>query len=189
VIASWQGLLLLAVMFAGTVVYRWQHGQIGRAAALLSLTTVAVGVVGAHWTHLGTTAALRVWLANAGAVAVTFGLAYAIRNRPVPGVLTWLGRISYSLYLLHAVVLFLIPRVIPHLGTQPWPIRVGAGLAYLGIVVGLATLAYHMVELPGQRLGRRLTARPAPGPGPEGRFTTQRASPDTGRGENARQSV
>ena len=33
VISSWQGLLLLAVMFAGTVVYRAQHGQLGRRAA------------------------------------------------------------------------------------------------------------------------------------------------------------
>jgi peptidoglycan/LPS O-acetylase OafA/YrhL len=189
VIASWQGLLLLAVMFAGTVVYRWQHGQIGRAAALLSLTTVAAGVVGAHWTHLGTTAALRVWLANTGAVAVTFGLAYAIRNRHVPGVLIGLGRISYSLYLLHAVVLFLIPRVLPHLGTQPVAIRAGAGLAYLVVVLGLVSLAYQMVELPGQRLGRRLTAGREPRPDPVAPLTTQRVLPRTGRGENERQSV
>src|SRR4051812_2120361 len=33
VVASGQGLLLLAVMFAGTVVYRCQHGQITRTAA------------------------------------------------------------------------------------------------------------------------------------------------------------
>jgi peptidoglycan/LPS O-acetylase OafA/YrhL len=189
VIASWQGLLLLAVMFAGTVVYRVQHGQIGRPAAALALTAVTVGVVGAHATHLGSAAALRVWLGNTVAVAVTFAVAYALRTRPVPAALTWLGQISYSLYLFHVIVLFLLPRVVPDLGTRPGEIRVLVGVAYLAAVIGLAWLAYRMVELPGQALGRRLTARLEPRPAPAPVLATQRAAPGTGRGENQRQSV
>jgi peptidoglycan/LPS O-acetylase OafA/YrhL len=185
VIASWQGVLLLAVMFAGTVVYRWQHGQIGGRLAAFSLTTVALGVIGAHWTHLGTTAALRLWLANVGAVAVTFAIAYAMRNRTVPAALTWLGRVSYSLYLLHIVVLYLMPRVVPDLGTHTFGFRVAAGLAYLVVALGVAWLAYRMVEIPGQALGRKVTARLRSAPV----LTTQRAAPGAGRGENARQSV
>jgi peptidoglycan/LPS O-acetylase OafA/YrhL len=142
-------------------------------------------VVGAHWTHLGSTAALRLWLATVGAVAVTFAIAYAMRNRAVPGIFTWLGRISYSLYLLHVVVLYLVPSVIPDLGTWALPSRAAAGLAYLAVALGVAWLAYRIVELPGQRLGRKLTARLDPPPV----LTTQRAAPGAGRGENARQSV
>ncbi|MET0425528.1 MAG: acyltransferase [Actinoplanes sp.] len=175
VIASWQGLLLLAVMFAGTVIYRAQHGEIGRRAAAVALTVVTLSVIGAQWTH---TSAGRVWLANVAAVAVTFGFGYAMRNRTVPGVLTWLGQISYSLYLLHAVVLLVLVRAVPDLGTQPGVIRVATGLAYLAAAFGLAWLSYRMVELPGQALGRRLAGRAHSVPGPALR-----------RGENRGRSV
>ncbi|GAA2646807.1 acyltransferase family protein [Paractinoplanes durhamensis] len=189
VVASWQGLLLLAVMFAGTVVYRWQHGQLGRRPAAIALTTVTLSVVGAHWTHLGTTAALRVWAANVGAVAVTFALAFAMRNRPVPALLTWLGRISYSLYLLHAVLLFQVVRIVPDIGKSAGVIRVAVGLAYVIVALGVAWVAYRMVEIPGQRLGRKLTARLDPRPIPASSIATQRAATATGQGENERQSV
>lgn len=181
-IASWQGLQLVAVMFAGTVVYRAHSGQLSRLAAVLSLTVVALSVIGAHATNLGPSGH-RVWTANVAAVAVTFLLAYAMRNRPVPAALTWLGRISYSLYLLHAVVLGLIPRLITDLPSRSVPIRFVAGLAYLAVVVVLAWLSYRFVEMPGQALSRRLTVRPAP------IFATQRAAPGTGRGEFERESV
>jgi peptidoglycan/LPS O-acetylase OafA/YrhL len=189
VISSWQGLLLLAVMFAGTVVYRAQHGQIGRLPAIISLTVVALSVIGAHWTHLDEPVAHRVWVANVAAVVVTFSFAYAMKNRTVPVVLTWLGQISYSLYLLHAIVLFLLPRIVPDLGTRTFAVRIAVGLGYLAVVLALAWLSYRMVELPGQALGRRLTSRRAPQPVAVPAVTTQRAAPGTGRGENARESV
>jgi len=181
-IASWQGLQLVAVMFAGTVVYRAHSGQLGRFPAALSLTVVTLGVVGAHWAYLGP-AGHRVWPANVAAVGLTFLLAYALRNRAVPGVLTWLGRISYSLYLLHAIVLGLIPRLVTDLPAHRPLVRVVAGVTYLVVVLALAWLSYRFVELPGQALGRRLTA-------PRRLImATQRAAPRTGRGEFERESV
>jgi peptidoglycan/LPS O-acetylase OafA/YrhL len=185
VIASWQGLLLMAVMFAGTVVHRVQHGQIRRSAAAVSLTVVGLAVIGAHWTNLHNAVAHRVWVITVVAVATTFLLAYALRNRPVPAALTWLGKISYSLYLLHAVVLLFLPRIVPDLGTHPAAVRFAVGFGYVVVVLGIAWLSYRVVEIPGQRLGRRLTS----GPIRAARLATQRAAPGTGRGENARQSV
>ncbi|MFC7274723.1 acyltransferase family protein [Paractinoplanes rhizophilus] len=188
VIASWQGVLLLAAMFAGTVVYRWQHRQIGGREAAFALTVVALGMIGAHWTHLGTSAALRLWLATVGAVTVTFLFAYAMRNRTVPLVFTWLGRISYSLYLLHVIGLMLLSRVLPDLGTRGWEFRVAAGLAYVAASLVVAGIAYRMVEKPGQRLGRKIAARLGPRPAPASLLATQRAAPGTGRGENEREA-
>ena len=158
-VASWQGLLFIAVMFAGTVVYRTHSGQLGRLPAAISLTVVTLSVIGAHWTYLNNH---RVWPATVAAVTATFLTAYALKNRPVPAALTWLGRISYSLYLLHAVVLILISRIVPDLASRTPAVRLAAGLTYLAVVLALAWLTYRMVELPGQALGRRLTARLAP---------------------------
>jgi peptidoglycan/LPS O-acetylase OafA/YrhL len=189
VIASWQGLLLLAVMFAGTVVYRAQHSQTSRPAATAALATVAVCIIGSHWTHLDNPVVHRVWLTTTAAVTLTFLGAYALRNRPVPAAFTWLGRISYSLYLLHVVVLFMIPHIVPDLGTQPLAVRAAAGLAYLAAALGLAAVAYRTVEKPGQALGRWLVARPVTRRAAPPRMTTQRAVPPTGRGRNQRESV
>lgn len=163
-IASWQGLLFLAVMFAGTVVYRAHSGQLGRLPATLALTTVTLSVIGAHWTYLDNTAGHRVWPTTVAAVAVTFAIAYAMKNRTVPAALTWPGRISYSLYLMHAVVLFQIPRIVPDLATRTPAVRLATALTYLAVVLALAWLSYRLIELPGQALGRRLTARLAPAP-------------------------
>ena len=163
-IASWQGLLFLAVMFAGTVVYRAHSGQLGRLPATLALTTVTLSVIGAHWTYLDNTAGHRVWPTTVAAVAVTFTIAYAMKNRTVPAALTWPGRISYSLYLMHAVVLFQIPRIVPDLATRTPAVRLATALTYLAVVLALAWLSYRLIELPGQALGRRLTARLAPAP-------------------------
>lgn len=181
-IASWQGLQLLAVMFSGTVVYRAHSGQLSRRVAGLSLTVVALGVIGAHWSYLGP-AGHRVWPANVAAVAITFLLAYALRNRPVPGALIGLGRISYSLYLLHAIVLGLIPRIVTGLPSHSPAVRLAVGVTYLAVVIALAWVSYRFVEVPGQALARRLTARPAPV------LVAQRAAPRTGRGEIERESV
>jgi peptidoglycan/LPS O-acetylase OafA/YrhL len=185
-IASWEGVQLVAVMFAGTVIYRAHSGQLGRWAAGLSLTVVALSVIGAHAMNLGPSGR-RVWTANILAVAVTFLLAYAMKSRPVPAALTWLGQISYSLYLLHAVVLFLIPRIIPDLPSHPPVVRAAAGLVYFAVVLGLAALSYRLIELPGQALGRRLTACLTPRPPLI--LATQRAVPGTGQGQNERESV
>jgi peptidoglycan/LPS O-acetylase OafA/YrhL len=181
-IASWQGLQLLAVMFAGTVVFRAHSGQLSRRVAGLSLTVVTLGVLGAHGAYLGP-AGHRVWPANVAAVAITFWLAYVLRNRPVPGALTGLGRISYSLYLLHAIVLGLIPRLVTDLPAHPPLVRVAVGVAYLAVVLALAWLSYRFIEMPGQALGRRLLSRPS------GFFVAQRAAPGTGREEFDRESV
>ncbi|MGK5685342.1 acyltransferase family protein [Actinoplanes sp. URMC 104] len=178
VTSSQQGLLLLAVMFAGTVTYRWQHGQIGRGAALTSLAVVAGSAIGTQWTR-------PAWILTVLTAAATYLFAYFLRTRPMPRALTWLGRISYSLYLQHVIVLFLLPHVVPDPGTQPLPVRMVTALAYLAIALALAEASYRIVEQPAQRLLHKINTAGAPRP----ITATQRAAPGTGRGENTRESV
>jgi peptidoglycan/LPS O-acetylase OafA/YrhL len=168
-VASWEGLLLLAVMFAGTVVYRAQHAQIGPRAAAMTLAVVAGCLILAHPAH-------ALWAAGVSAVAGTFAAAYRCRHRPIPRILRVLGRISYSLYLLHVIVLLLLLRLVPGLAGRPAEVRIGVGGAFLALALGVAWTSYTLIEVPAQRLGRRLAG-------------TQRAVPGTSRGENVRASV
>jgi peptidoglycan/LPS O-acetylase OafA/YrhL len=166
VVASWQAVLLLAVMFAGTALYRRPR------TGVVALVVVGASLVLANPGH-------ALWAANVAAVAVTFGVAWALRGRPIPRVLGFLGRISYSLYLLHVVVLMLLARLVPGLAERPGGLRVAVGLAFLALAMSVAWASYRLVEVPGQRLGQWLS----------GRLTTQRAVTRTARGENAGRSV
>jgi peptidoglycan/LPS O-acetylase OafA/YrhL len=179
VVGSWQAVLLMAVMFAGTVVYRVEHGQLGRWGGALTLLVVLDCLAAAHGAYLSA----PVWLATLAAVVVTFALAFALRQRSFPRFFRWLGTISYSLYLLHAVVLAQVTRAVPHLGERPPLVRVAAGIVFLQLAFGVAALSHRWVELPGQALGRRIL-RPRTVP-----IATQRAVPRTGRGENGIGSV
>jgi peptidoglycan/LPS O-acetylase OafA/YrhL len=168
VTGSAQGLVLLAVMFAGTVVYRMQHGGLGRRPAVAALAAVAAASV------LASPAPAR-WMATVSAVAITFAAAFAARCHPVPGLLRFLGTISYSLYLSHVLVLQIAGRLVPGLAHRPVPVRLAAGVAVLVVALMMACAAYRWIEVPGQRLGRVVA--------------TERAVPGTGRGVNVGASV
>jgi peptidoglycan/LPS O-acetylase OafA/YrhL len=163
-----QGLLLLAVMFAGTVVYRMQHDGLGRRPAAAALAAVAAASV------LVSPGPAR-WAATGSAVAITFAGAFLARNRPVPRLLAFLGTISYSLYLSHVLVLQAVGRLVPGLAYRPVPVRLVAGLAVLASALALAWAAYRWIEVPGQRIGRLLA--------------TERAAARTARGVNVGASV
>jgi peptidoglycan/LPS O-acetylase OafA/YrhL len=84
----------------------------------------------------------------------------ALRRRP----LDYLGRVSYSLYLFHPLVVIAMMHLL-----HPWlSFRIIACLA-LPVILLVAHLAYHGVEVPSMRLGRVWSARwrahpPAPVP-------------------------
>ncbi|BCJ40359.1 acyltransferase [Actinoplanes ianthinogenes] len=175
--------LMIAVMFAGTVVHRAQHRQIDRraAAAALILVLVAVGV---NQSLLTGYAPLRDCTV-AAAVAGTFAIAFLLRHRAVPSFLTWLGVVSFSVYLLHMPVLVVVTRLLP--GRSPV-----IGPAFVAGTLAVAWMAYHLVERPGQRLGRRVADRLDARFGPDTPViaaTTEGGTPSTGSFGMQRESV
>jgi peptidoglycan/LPS O-acetylase OafA/YrhL len=152
------GMFCLATMFLGTVFHRWHAGEVRlRALAACAGTALAAGVAMLSSAAGALAAAdgpgflpmLTAWL---GAYAV-FCAGVALRRRTVPGWLRRLGTISYSVYLVQALVLIAVPAL-------PSPLLSAALWAVL--VVGGSELTYRFVEQPAVRLGRRLTAgRPA----------------------------
>ncbi|WP_436530150.1 acyltransferase family protein [Actinoplanes sp. HUAS TT8] len=166
--------LLLAAMFAGTVVFRVQHHQIrpGVAVPVLLLVLTATGVN--QWLLDGTRLLRDVSVAVA--VAGTFAVAFLMRRRAVPGLMTRLGEISFSVYLLHIPVLMVTARLL-----RGHPAAIG--VSFVAGTLAVAWMSFHLVERPGQRLGARVLARLDARFGPDTPViipTTEGGTPRTG---------
>ena len=98
--------------------------------------------------------------------ALIYGLGDGRWNVPLFawGPVVYLGEISYSLYMTHAVVQkpinLILERTAPI--SASLPVRVATAAAILGVIVAAALLSYYLVERPGRRAVRRLTRRAEP---------------------------
>lgn len=139
----------LAVMWTGTVIAGAVEGTIPwRRALLVALLTLLVSTVPLD---PGIWRLLRWEASNVPARVIgfaVFGLALLLRNRPLPRVLCWFGEISYSVYLLHALIITYI---------APIGGPVAASLVWFVLTLGVSALTYRWIELPAIALGRRLT--------------------------------
>jgi peptidoglycan/LPS O-acetylase OafA/YrhL len=87
------------------------------------------------------------WLFSFGG----FALLVAVRDRFQPGALAWLGRVSYSVYLVH-------PLVLAPLCTSGLPTWTFLPLLFAG-TLALSALTFQWIEQPGILLGRALENR------------------------------
>jgi peptidoglycan/LPS O-acetylase OafA/YrhL len=149
----------LATMFTGTVFHRWHSGATSlRALAGCVTATLGAGIVllcsslrdGAPGDPEGTRSLVPMMVAWTAAYALFCG-GVLLRDRRLPRALPFLGRISYSAYLMHALVLLAVPAL-------PWPMLTAA--VWIAVTVIVATLTHRLVELPTVRLGRTLGTRP-----------------------------
>ncbi|MFI6296549.1 acyltransferase family protein [Nonomuraea sp. NPDC050790] len=145
-----QGLLILATMFAGTALYRADRGEISwNQAGWVALVPLA-GIWLTRDEFGLQTATVAAWM--------TFAVGMLLRHRNIPRSLAWLGLISYSIYLLHPLLLEAVERFWPEPLTVPLALRLPALMGVLALILGLSTLTWRFVEAPAQRLSRRLTS-------------------------------
>lgn len=155
----WEGLVILAVMFLGTAVYRAEHGQstwrrTGGPAGLV----VVCAVGSAYWSGTDDHFARRGWIVAFLLAVLTFAAGLASRGRRVPPMLTGLGTISYSVYLVHPVLLAVIDGTIGRRRQDSLVLEV----AFFAALLPLCLLTHRCVEVPSQAWGGRLAARLQP---------------------------
>ncbi len=164
-VGPWQGLVILAVMFTGTALYRAEHRQISRRAAAVSSVLVLTGAIVAGHRHaeVAMSAAQAdgfkfYWTGSVLLAAATFAAGWAVRRRRIPRWATHLGAISFSVYLLHPVLLMLSDQF----GGTPDDDSLLRLTLFVTALIGLSTLTHRYVELPFQRYGKALARRVRP---------------------------
>jgi peptidoglycan/LPS O-acetylase OafA/YrhL len=172
-IGAWESLVILATMFGGTAIYRMERSPAAWARSRWLIVLVPVlSVTAAVWfgPGWGMSDADQVafkwsWSAAVVAAWLTFAAGLALRRRTLSPVLVWLGLASYSIYLLHPLVLQVVRRVTVDPAGISLAVRLAWEAVLFAAVIGCAALSYRFIEKPAQRLGRRL-ARSADRPGP-----------------------
>lgn len=131
------------------------------AAPVTALTIASVVLIGLcfWWSAIGT-------LSVFGFAGLILGLAY--KTGPIHGLIVtrpvmFLGRVSFSFYIVHLIPLELFHYFVLDTARQSAvAIRLMALAAVVTAIFLLAVLTYRCIEIPFQRLGRRVAARLPP---------------------------
>lgn len=150
-VPMWEGLVILAVMFLGTAAYRAEHGQsTWRYAAWTTVVVLFCAVGSAYWHGDTSNFTRRGWITAFLLAVLTFGVGLALRHRRIPRPLIWLGTISYSVYLIHPVLLAVSDDRFGRWRQDSVVVEV----AFYVVLLPVCVLTFHCVEAPVQRWGR-----------------------------------
>ncbi|MES5823371.1 acyltransferase [Streptomyces sp. RG80] len=155
-VPMWEGLVILAVMFLGSAVHRAENGRVTwRHAAGAAVVVIACAVGSAYRYGDGDHFARRGWIVAFLLAVLTFAAGLAARHRRTPRLLAALGTISYSVYLVHPVLLAVIDGTIGRRRQDSLVLE----LAFFAVLLPLCLLTHRYVEVPGQACGRGLARR------------------------------
>jgi len=155
----WEGMVILAVMFLGTAVHRAESGRsTWRSAGCTAAVVLACAVGSAYGQGSGTDFTRRGWIVAFLLAVLTFGAGLALRHRRIPRWVTGLGTISYSVYLVHPVLLAVTDRMFGRWRHDQPLLEV----AFFAALLPLCVLTHQFIEAPCQAWGRKLARRMDP---------------------------
>ena len=161
--APWETFTIFALMFTGTMLYRAEAGQYPwRRALYATVLLFGLTLVAVQW-HNSPQAesfvAIRKAFNSLEFAGLTFAVAMLCRHKKVPRSLAWLGLVSYSVYLLH-------PVLIEAYNSVPWtqnenfvPMELLLVAVFVLVLLVCCGLTHRFIEAPMQGLGRRVAAR------------------------------
>jgi peptidoglycan/LPS O-acetylase OafA/YrhL len=160
----WEALSILALMFTGTMFYRAERGQYPWPRAIsIGLGVFALAIIAGLWhSHaLGNSAHAelvfeRRWVSTFVLAGLTFGAGLAFRHVRWPRALTWLGLISFSVYLLHPLLIEAYHHFSWTRLHHPFWLQVLLAAAFLAVLLAISSVTYLLVERPMQNVGRRV---------------------------------
>ncbi|MBO0803176.1 MAG: acyltransferase [Nocardiopsaceae bacterium] len=157
----WSGCTILALMFTGTLIYRAEQGQVRKVKALvISLAVLALTLAAGLWHGESYGSQWQVeWVMSLVGAAVTFAIGMAVRHRKIPAPLAWLGLVSYSVYLLHPLIVDTYVHLSERLRGASMGVQVVIALGLLGAVLLVSAISYYGVEKPMQKAGRWIATR------------------------------
>jgi peptidoglycan/LPS O-acetylase OafA/YrhL len=156
---------LLVTAFVGTAIYSAYSDQMNKKNLYSLLAGLLLALLIGFWFRFQvypSKSETEAW--NMAGVSASWALAYAafgillmLRDREFPKWILWIGRISYSLYLVHGLVLYLLPKSL-----NP----VVFVVAEAGLSIAISGLTYEFVEKPAIAFHRNrmkaLRLRPEP---------------------------
>ena len=171
-------------MFTGTMLYRAEQGRYSwRKAIPLAVAVLGLAITAGIWHHNpGNMSAHdqfvwnRSWFMSVFLAGLTFGIGLSLRHVTWPRALTWLGLISYSVYLLHPALIE-VYRHLTWTADHSFWIQLLIDALFLVILVAVCSVTYLLVERPMQDAGRRLARRLDARVGPD-RFPVRMHSPE-----------
>jgi peptidoglycan/LPS O-acetylase OafA/YrhL len=153
---GWGTVFYLAVMFTGTLYYRYMHAQIKLNALMLTLLFALFVLLCNAFMILyghddprfgGDKSFVPVTVSIISAYLV-FSLIFYFRKLTFPAPVVFMGTISYSIYLLQGTV-FLVFRQ-----SNNGPL---IAAFWILLTLGLSALTYHFVEKPAIEAGKKLS--------------------------------
>ncbi|MEV8630023.1 acyltransferase [Streptosporangium sp. NPDC051023] len=156
-LSPWFGLSVLAIMFTGTVLYRAERGQLRWRTAAPVCVAVLVVTVAQGWWHPDEVEGGPVsWTVSMVLAACAFGVGMAVRHRGTPRSLARLGMMSFSVYLLHPMLLKISDATVGRWRDHDNPVPL---VVFLLILLPVCWVSHRWVEEPLQRRGRDLARR------------------------------
>ena len=143
---------------AGWSVRRLSDVEVDRVGTVLGLA-IAAGLWHSRAWGLPAHAELlweRRWFTSFLFAGLTFAAGLALRHVRWPRIMTWLGLISYSVYLLHPLLIEIYHHMHWTRAHHPIWLQLSIAAAFMTILAGLCSLTYLLVERPMQNAGRRV---------------------------------
>jgi peptidoglycan/LPS O-acetylase OafA/YrhL len=163
-IYPWEALTIMGLMFTGTALYRAEQGQWPWSRAIaVAVTTIAMGIAAGLWHshawHIWPPAEVfweRRWFFALFFAGLTFAVGLAIRHWYIPRWIAWLGLISYSIYLIHPLLIDVLYNSVLRGHHYSLAAKYGMAIGFVLVTIAVSSVTYLLVERPMQNVGRRV---------------------------------